>query len=157
MCPCADNVRGLKPRTEAKEWRFALFSPFGLRPQTRECSCVLPRAASVCSLLYRSGKFCPCCVKRSFLPFRKKGCLLSREVLFTEDVSIRGKARCANGRVVGNRRAGERAAKSLLVGERCACSEAEEGTPRGVRASENVGISSEKTGENPVRRKPKVS
>jgi len=57
----------------------------------------------------------------------------------------------------GNREAEGVAVKSLLVGERCACSEAEEGTPRGVRASENVGISSEKTGENPVRRKPKVS
>ena len=28
---------------------------------------------------------------------------------------------------------------------------------RGAYASENVGISNEKTGENPVRRKPKVS
>ena len=47
--------------------------------------------------------------------------------------------------------------KWVLVGERCTCGEAEEGTLRGVRASENVGISSEKTGENPVRRKPQGS
>ena len=43
------------------------------------------------------------------------------------------------------------------VGERCKCGEAAGGNLRGVLASENVGISSEKTGENPVRRKPKVS
>ena len=44
-----------------------------------------------------------------------------------------------------------------LVGERCGRGEAADGNPRGVSASENVGISNEKTGENPVRRKPKVS
>ena len=44
-----------------------------------------------------------------------------------------------------------------LVGERCVCGEAADGNLCGVYASENVGISSEKTGENPVRRKPKVS
>jgi hypothetical protein len=43
------------------------------------------------------------------------------------------------------------------VGERCKRGEAAGGNLRGVLASENVGISSEKTGENPVRRKPKVS
>jgi hypothetical protein len=46
---------------------------------------------------------------------------------------------------------------STRVGERCKRGEAAGGNLRGVLASENVGISSEKTGENPVRRKPKVS
>ena len=46
---------------------------------------------------------------------------------------------------------------SARVGERCKRGEAAGGNLRGVLASENVGISSEKTGENPVRRKPKVS
>ena len=44
-----------------------------------------------------------------------------------------------------------------LVGERCVRGEAVRGSGRGLHASENVGISNEKTGENPVRRKPKVS
>ena len=35
--------------------------------------------------------------------------------------------------------------------------EAAGGSVGGEHASENAGISSEKTGENPVRRKPKVS
>ena len=43
------------------------------------------------------------------------------------------------------------------VGERCVRGEAEGVSPGGVCASENVGISNEKTGANPVRRKPKVS
>ena len=43
------------------------------------------------------------------------------------------------------------------VGERCVRGEAVRGSGRGLHASENVGISNEKTGENPVRRKPKVS
>jgi len=46
---------------------------------------------------------------------------------------------------------------SPRVGERCACCEAVRVSGRGARTSEDVGISSEKTGENPVRRKPKVS
>jgi hypothetical protein len=43
------------------------------------------------------------------------------------------------------------------VGERCVRGEAVRVSGRGLYASENVGISNEKTGENPVRRKPKVS
>ena len=43
------------------------------------------------------------------------------------------------------------------VGERCVDGEAARVSARGVYASENVGISNAKTGENPVRRKPKVS
>jgi hypothetical protein len=43
------------------------------------------------------------------------------------------------------------------VGERCVGGEAVRVSGRGAYASENVGISNEKTGENPVRRKPKVS
>ena len=43
------------------------------------------------------------------------------------------------------------------VGERCVRGEAARVSGRGLYASENVGISNEKTGENPVRRKPKVS
>ena len=44
-----------------------------------------------------------------------------------------------------------------LVGERCVYGEAADGNPGGVYASEDAGISNEKTGANPVRRKPKVS
>ena len=40
----------------------------------------------------------------------------------------------------------------MLVEERCARSEAAGGSLRGVCTSENVGISNEKTGANPVRR-----
>ena len=43
------------------------------------------------------------------------------------------------------------------VGERCVGGEAVRVSGGGSYASENVGISNEKTGENPVRRKPKVS
>ena len=44
-----------------------------------------------------------------------------------------------------------------LVGERCVRSEAGSVSLRGVHGSENPGMSSEKRGENPRRRKPKVS
>ena len=44
-----------------------------------------------------------------------------------------------------------------LVGERCVRGEAVRGNARGVGTSEDAGISSAKTGANPVRRKPKVS
>ena len=44
-----------------------------------------------------------------------------------------------------------------MVGERCVRGEAVRGNAGGVGASEDAGISSAKTGENPVRRKPKVS
>ena len=44
-----------------------------------------------------------------------------------------------------------------LVGERCWCVEAQGETHRGVPTSENADMSSDKTGEIPVRRKPKVS
>lgn len=44
-----------------------------------------------------------------------------------------------------------------LVEERCDDSEAESVSSGGVVSSANAGISSEKTGENPVHRKPKVS
>ena len=47
--------------------------------------------------------------------------------------------------------------RKTLVGERCGNGEAAGGNLRGVAASENVRISNEKTGENPVHRKPKVS
>ncbi len=43
------------------------------------------------------------------------------------------------------------------VGERCVGSEAKSGSVRGAHGSENPGMSSEKRGENPRRRKPKVS
>ena len=45
----------------------------------------------------------------------------------------------------------------VLVGERCVRGEAAGGNLGGVCTSEDAGISNEKTGENPVRRKPKVS
>jgi len=44
-----------------------------------------------------------------------------------------------------------------LVAERSVCAEAVEVTRRGAYRSENVGISSTTAGENPARRKPKVS
>ncbi len=45
----------------------------------------------------------------------------------------------------------------VLVGERSLCAEAEGVSHRGAERSENVGISSKKTGENPVHHKLKVS
>ena len=44
-----------------------------------------------------------------------------------------------------------------MVGERRMVGRSGSGNPRGRDASEDAGISSEKTGENPVRRKPQVS
>ncbi len=43
------------------------------------------------------------------------------------------------------------------VGEHSYCTEASGVTPGGTMRRENVGMSSKKTGENPVRRKSKVS
>jgi hypothetical protein len=45
----------------------------------------------------------------------------------------------------------------LVVAERSVCAEAVEVTRRGADRSENVGISSKTAGENPARRKSKVS
>ena len=47
--------------------------------------------------------------------------------------------------------------KVVVVGERCVQRRSRTGRSGGADTSENAGISSEKTGENPVRRKPKVS
>ena len=44
-----------------------------------------------------------------------------------------------------------------LVEERCVRSEAGSVSLRGAHGSENPGMSSDKRGENPRRRKPKVS
>ena len=44
-----------------------------------------------------------------------------------------------------------------MVGEHSLCAEAEGVSHRGAERSENVGISSKKSGENPFHRKPKVS
>ena len=44
-----------------------------------------------------------------------------------------------------------------LVGECSVCGEAASVSPGGAYGSTDAGISSEKTGENPVRRKPKGS
>jgi len=44
-----------------------------------------------------------------------------------------------------------------LVGERCVWIEAEGVTHCGLYTSEDVGMSSDKAGEKPARRKPKVS
>ena len=44
-----------------------------------------------------------------------------------------------------------------LVGERSQHGEAEAASDRGELGSENAGVSSDKTGEKPVRRKPKGS
>jgi hypothetical protein len=43
------------------------------------------------------------------------------------------------------------------VGEHLYCVEVSGVTPGGAMRRENVGMSSKKTGENPVHRKPKVS
>ena len=46
---------------------------------------------------------------------------------------------------------------AVVVGERCVQRRSRTVRSGGADTSENAGISSEKTGENPVRRKPKVS
>jgi hypothetical protein len=43
------------------------------------------------------------------------------------------------------------------VGERCCQRRSDTETSRGAAASDYAGMSNDKTGENPVRRKPKVS
>ncbi len=43
------------------------------------------------------------------------------------------------------------------VGERCQCGEARPARSRGALRSENAGMSSVNSGENPGHRKPKVS
>jgi hypothetical protein len=43
------------------------------------------------------------------------------------------------------------------VGERCCLHRSGRVTSRGATASDYAGMSNDKTGENPVRRKPKVS
>ena len=47
--------------------------------------------------------------------------------------------------------------KTRVVGERCLLGEARPARAGGRQASAYVGISNEKAGENPARRKPKVS
>ena len=47
--------------------------------------------------------------------------------------------------------------QSGVVGERSQCGEAERITDGGALTSENADTSSDKPGENPGRRKPKVS
>ena len=44
-----------------------------------------------------------------------------------------------------------------VVGERCCQRRSGTETSRGAAASDYAGMSNDKTGENPVRRKPKVS
>ena len=44
-----------------------------------------------------------------------------------------------------------------MVGERSILRRSQTGKFGGLDGSENAGVSNEKTGENPVRRKPKVS
>ena len=44
-----------------------------------------------------------------------------------------------------------------MVGERCCQRRSGTETSRGAAASDYAGMSNDKTGENPVRRKPKVS
>ncbi len=51
----------------------------------------------------------------------------------------------------------ERLFTEPLVGERSVVGRSRSGSDGGRGGSENAGISSEKTGENPVRRKPKGS
>ncbi len=46
---------------------------------------------------------------------------------------------------------------SDVVGERSCQRRSGTETSRGAAASDNAGMSNDKTGENPVRRKPKVS
>ena len=44
-----------------------------------------------------------------------------------------------------------------MVGERCCQRRSRTVTSGGAAASDDAGMSNDKTGENPVRRKPKVS
>ncbi len=44
-----------------------------------------------------------------------------------------------------------------MVGERCCQRRSDTVMSRGAAASDYAGMSNDKTGENPVRRKPKVS
>ncbi len=45
----------------------------------------------------------------------------------------------------------------VVVGERCSQRRSDTETSRGAAVSDYAGMSNDKTGENPVRRKPKVS
>jgi hypothetical protein len=58
----------------------------------------------------------------------------------------------------GTKRDTEAAGSSnTTVGERRTCGEGGRMTAAGARVSDYAGTSNDKTGENPVRRKPKVS
>ncbi len=63
--------------------------------------------------------------------------------------------------MIGNKRgteaAGGRALCPLAVGERRTPRRSDTVRSRGARAGENAGMSNDKAGENPARRKPKVS
>lgn len=59
-----------------------------------------------------------------------------------------------NGTKYGTEAAGS---SNTTVGERSQRDEAIRITGRGLLVSDYVGMSNDKTGENPVRRKPKVS
>jgi hypothetical protein len=50
-----------------------------------------------------------------------------------------------------------KAGAANLVGEHCCQRRSHTVTSGGAAASEDAGTSNDKTGENPVRRKPKVS
>jgi hypothetical protein len=52
---------------------------------------------------------------------------------------------------------GLRSVVRVVVGERSSQRRSDTVTSRGAAASDYAGLSNEKTGENPVRRKPKVS
>jgi hypothetical protein len=97
MCPCADNVWGLKPVAEAK---------------------------ALLKFLWAASGF------------------------WIDPVLFEGRGNPKSRRGVG---------KSRRVGERCVRGEAARGSVGGVYTSANAGISSAKTGANPVRRKPKGS
>ena len=59
-----------------------------------------------------------------------------------------------NGTKHGTEAVGSR---KTTVGERCVRGEGVRTTGRGLLVSDYAGTSNDKTGENPVRRKPKVS
>ena len=66
----------------------------------------------------------------------------------------RGPAPIMNGTKHDTEAAGS---SNTAVGERSQRGEAIRITGRGLLVSDHVGMSNDKTGENPVRRKPKVS
>ena len=59
--------------------------------------------------------------------------------------------------MIGNKQCAEAANAYSVVAERCTPRRSRTVRSGGARASENAGMSNDNAGENPARRKPKVS